>query len=150
MTFVQRLLKAVGESPFWRVTGRLHAAVYRMTGGRVGHAAGRITNLLLTTTGRRSGEPRTVTLAYIADGPRFVVVASNGGADRPPAWWTNLRHEPHATVQVGTRTVSVVAREASTDERGRLWPLLASVNPFFAQYERITARRIPVVLLEPV
>jgi F420H(2)-dependent quinone reductase len=76
------VLKLVGESPVWRVTGRLHAALYRATGGRIGHAAGRITNLLLTTTGRRSGQPRTVPLAYLADGDRFVVVASNGGAGR--------------------------------------------------------------------
>src|SRR5262249_58494482 len=85
MNLIQRVLKVVGESPFWRVTGRLHAAVYRATGGRIGHSAGRIANLLLTTTGRRSGQARTVPLAYIADGPRFVVVASNGGSGRPPA-----------------------------------------------------------------
>ena len=72
----QRILKAIGESPFWRVTGRLHTAVYRATGGRVGHAAGGINNLLLTTTGRRSGHPRTVPLAYIEDAGRWVVVAS--------------------------------------------------------------------------
>jgi F420H(2)-dependent quinone reductase len=145
----QRILKAIGESPFWRVTGRIHTAVYRATGGRVGSAAGGITNLLLTTTGRRSGAPRTVPLAYIEDAGRFVVVASNGGADRPPAWWVNLRHDPAATVELGSRRIPVTARETTDEERSRLWPVLKQVNPFYAQYEQITTRRIPVVLLEP-
>jgi deazaflavin-dependent oxidoreductase (nitroreductase family) len=146
---IQRVLKLVGESPAWRVTGRVHAALYRATGGRIGHTAGRITNLLLTTTGRRSGQPRTVPLAYLADGPRFVVVASNGGSDRPPAWWTNLRAQPVATVQVGARVAPVVARVATPAEHAILWPRLTAVNPFFAQYAQITSRRIPVVVLEP-
>ena len=149
MNGIQRVMKVVGESPFWRVTGRVHAALYRATGGRVGHAAGPITNLLLTTTGRRSGQPRTVPLAYLADGDRFAVVASNGGADRPPAWWRNLQAQPAATVQVGARLVPVVARAATSAEHAVLWPRLTAVNPFFAQYVQITSRKIPVVLLEP-
>jgi deazaflavin-dependent oxidoreductase (nitroreductase family) len=146
---LQRLLKTIGESPFWRVTGRIHTALYRATGGRVGHAAGGITNLLLTTTGRKSGQRRTVPLAYMEDAGRFVVVASNGGSDRPPGWWVNLRHDPAATVEIGSRTVPVTARESTPDERSRLWPRLKQVNPFFGQYEQITARQIPVVILEP-
>ncbi len=149
MSPIQRILKVIGESPFWRVVGRLHAAVYRATGGRVGGSAGGIKNLLLTTTGRKSGQPRTVTLAYIDDGERFVVVASNGGSDRPPAWWGNLRQDPTATVQVGARTLQVKAREATAAEHAVLWPRLKTVNPFYAQYEQITARRIAVVILEP-
>jgi deazaflavin-dependent oxidoreductase (nitroreductase family) len=145
----QRILKTIGESPFWRITGRLHTAIYRATGGRVGHAAGGITNLLLTTTGRKSGQRRTVPLAYMEDAGRFVVVASNGGSDRPPSWWVNLRHDPSAIVEVGSRTVAVTARESTADERAVLWPLLKQVNPFFGQYEQITARHIPVVILEP-
>jgi len=145
----QRILKAIGESPFWRVTGRLHTVIYRASGGRVGHAAGGITNLLLTTTGRKSGQRRTVPLAYMDDAGRFIVVASNGGADRPPSWWVNLRHDPKATVEIGSRTVPVVARESSAEERSVLWPRLKRGNPFFAQYEQITSRHIPVVILEP-
>jgi len=144
----QRILKAVGESPFWRVTGRVHTVLYRLTGGWIGQAAGGITNLLLTTTGRKSGQPRTVPLAYVEDEGRFVVVASNGGSDRPPGWWVNLRHQPAATVEIGTRTIPVVARETTDAERLRLWPRLKQANPFYGQYEQITARRIPVVLLE--
>lgn len=149
-TAVQRVLKQVGESSFWRLTGRLHTRLYRLTGGRVGHAAGRITNLLLTTTGRKSGAARTVPLAYVADGVRWVVVASNGGADRHPAWWLNLRHAPRATIEVGPQRFDVTGREATDAERARLWPELKTINPFFAQYEQITDRRIPVVILERV
>jgi deazaflavin-dependent oxidoreductase (nitroreductase family) len=147
-TVVQRVLKQVGESSFWRMTGKLHTRLYRLTGGRVGHSAGKITNLLLTTTGRKSGEQRTVPLAYVADGDRWVVVASNGGADRHPAWWLNLRHAPRATIEVGPDRVDVTAREANETERARLWPELKAINPFFGQYEQITDRRIPVVILE--
>jgi deazaflavin-dependent oxidoreductase (nitroreductase family) len=90
-----------------------------------------------------------VPLAYIEHGSGFVVVASNGGADRPPAWWVNLRHDPAAVVEIGKRHVPVTARETTDEERSRLWPLLQKGNPFYGQYEQITARRIPVVLLEP-
>lgn len=144
-----RVLKALGESGFWRWVGRLHTWVYRATGGTIGHAAGGLTNLLLTTTGRRSGEPRTVPLTYLADGENYILVASNGGSDRHPAWWRNLEKTPRATVQVGRETVEVVAGTASPEERARLWPKLTAVNPFYARYERITARAIPVVILRP-
>lgn len=146
----QRLLKALGESGLWKPTGRLHAWIYRSTGGRIGHRAGHITNLLLTTTGRKSGEPRTVTLTYMADGANYVLVASNGGADRHPVWWLNLQQHPRAQVQVGSRTLSVEAVGADTTERARLWPMLKTYNPMYAQYEQITDRRIPVVVLRPL
>ena len=149
MTAGLRLLKRVGESSFWRTTGRLHAWLYRTTGGRIGHRAGSLRNLLLTTTGRKSGAPRTVPLTYMAEGERFVLVASNGGANRHPAWWLNLERNPRATVQVGARTIDVVAHRADGAERARLWPRLKEMNPFYAAYERITPREIPVVVLAP-
>ena len=143
----QRLLKVIGESGLWKPTGRAHAWLYSKTGGRVGHRAGHITNLLLTTTGRKSGEPRTVTVTYMADGDSYVLVASNGGADRHPVWWLNLRGNPRAQVQVGNRTFAVEATEAEGAERVRLWTQLKQYNPFYAQYEQITDRSIPVVVL---
>lgn len=149
MSLQHRVLKAIGESPIWKVTGKLHTWLYRATAGKIGHSAGRITNLLLTTRGRKSGSERTVALAYMADGDDFVVVASNGGADRHPAWWLNLRHDPQATVEVADRKLPVTAREANADEHARLWPALKAVNPFYSNYEQITERRIPVVILEP-
>jgi deazaflavin-dependent oxidoreductase (nitroreductase family) len=146
----QRLLKVIGESGLWKLTGRLHAWLYRSTGGRIGHRAGHITNLLLTTTGRKSGEPRTVTLTYMADGESYVLVASNGGSDRHPVWWLNLQKTPRVQVQVGNGTFRVVAVEADAAERARLWTRLKAYNPFYARYEQITERRIPVVVLKPL
>ncbi len=143
----QKILKLVGESSFWKHTGRLHAWLYRRTGGRIGHKAGHITNLLLTTTGRKSGTPRTVTLTYMPDGERYVLVASNGGSDRHPVWWLNLQNHPRATVQIRNLIVEVEAAEAQGAERDRLWPQLKTYNPFYGQYEQITERRIPVVVL---
>jgi deazaflavin-dependent oxidoreductase (nitroreductase family) len=144
-----RILKSIGESSFWKRTGRFHTWLYRLTGGAIGHSAGAIKNLLLTTRGRKSGEERTVPLAYLPDGDRYVIVASNGGADRHPAWWLNLRANPNATVQIGRDTVPVVAHRAEGAEWDRLWPLLKTYNPFYARYELITARKIPVVVLAP-
>jgi len=147
-TIQLRFLKAMGESSFWKRAGRLHTKLYRATGGRIGHNAGHITNLLLTTRGRKSGELRTVPLAYLEDGDAYVVVASNGGADRHPAWWLNLQKEPSATVELGRRKVPVEARMASVEERSRLWPKLTEWNPFYGRYEQITDRPIPVVILQ--
>lgn len=143
------LLKLVGESGLWRVVGRLHTRVYRLTGGRIGHHSGAFANLLLTTTGRRSGRARTVTLTYMPDGDTYVLVASNGGTDQHPAWWLNLQAMPEAEVQVGDATVRVVARTAERAERARLWPMLKAYNPFYAAYEELTTREIPVVILRP-
>lgn len=146
-TPTQRILKTIGESPFWRTTGRIHTWLYQTTGGRVGHSAGAIKNLLLTTTGRKTGQQRICPLAYMADGDRWILVASNGGSDKPPAWWFNLKKTPRATIQVGADTFEVAAADAVGDERARLWPLLKAYNPFYVQYEQITDRKIPVVIL---
>jgi len=143
----QRLLKAMGESGMWKGIGRVHTWVYRATGGVIGRSAGPITNLLLTTRGRQSGAARTVALAYMADGERWVVVASNGGADRHPAWWLNLTVQPEAAIEIGRERIEVVAREAEGEERAALWAKLARYNPPWGAYERITSRRIPVVIL---
>src|SRR5262249_17316173 len=149
MNPIQRVLKLVGESPFWRLTGRLHAALYRATGGGLGHSARQIRKLLLPTPRRRSGPPSTRPPPYPPRGRRFSVAAAHGGSDRAPGWWVNLQAHPGATVQGETRVVPVVARAAPPDEHAVLWPRLTAVNPFFAQYVQITSRRIPVVLLEP-
>lgn len=148
MSILHRFWKLVGESGFWKRTGKVHLLLYRLTGGILGHWTV-VTNLLLTTKGRRSGRERTVPLAYMADGKNFVVVASNGGADRHPAWWLNLERNPQATVQVGFRKVPVHATRASSEERERLWAQLKDVNPFYSVYEQITDREIPVVVLRP-
>ena len=103
--------------------------------------------LLLTSTGRRSGEPRTLPLAYLADGDALVIVASNAGQSRHPAWFHNLRADARARVRVGREVFDVRAEVAEDAERQRLWPLLTAYNPPYAAYERKTERVIPVVLL---
>ena len=118
-----------------------------MSGGRIG---GRLWNLpvvLLTTTGRRSGKKRTVPLCSLRDGDDTVVIASYGGLDRPPAWWLNLESDPSAELLAGRARSSVTARTAGPEERARLWSEVASRAPGYLEYERRTAREIPVVIL---
>ena len=130
-----------------RWMGRTHRFIYRLSRGRLlGRVAG-MPVLLLTTTGRRSGRARTTPLTYFEAGSDLVIVASNGGEDRPPAWWLNLRADPRATVTRGNRTEQVTARAASDDEHARLWPIITSTHPGYADYARRTERPIPVMLL---
>jgi deazaflavin-dependent oxidoreductase (nitroreductase family) len=103
--------------------------------------------LLLTTTGRRSGQPRTTPLACFADGDDWIVVASNNGQDRDPAWWLNLKANPDASVRIGRSEYTVTGRLATAEERTRLWPWLVGRNRVYARYERRTSRPIPVVIL---
>jgi len=103
--------------------------------------------LLLTTTGRRSGRTRTTPLTYFEDRNELVIVASNGGEDRPPAWWLNLREHPEATITIGTRSHSVTARAATDEEHERLWPTITTAYPGYAAYAQRTTRPIPVVVL---
>jgi deazaflavin-dependent oxidoreductase (nitroreductase family) len=103
--------------------------------------------LLLTTTGRRSGKARTTPLTFFRDSTGLVVVASNGGADRPPDWALNLQQTPRALVQIGTDKMAVTARPASPQERERLWIVITATYAGYARYQDRTTRLIPVVLL---
>ncbi len=126
---------------------RLHSAVYAATGGRLLGRFGEISMLLLTTTGRKSGQRRTLPLAYYRDGDTLVLIASNGGSDRAPAWLANLESNPEVGVQLGSETRRMRARVAGADERARLWPAVKQWNPAYARYEQFTSREIPLVLL---
>ena len=127
----------------------MNIVAYRLSGGRVASRVGGASLCLLTTTGRRSGQPRTVPLLYLRDGEDLVVVASRGGMSDHPAWYLNLRANPRATVRVGSATRPVHAREATEDERARHWPTLTAAYPRFDAYESRARRRIPVVILTP-
>ena len=131
----------------WEWVTRIHRAIYRGSGGRIGRRLAGLDMLLLTTTGRRSGQPRTLPLACFPDGDDWIVVASNGGQDHPPAWWLNLQARPDALVQLGRERRAVRAQLATGAERERLWPELKRRNPAYARYERKTSREIPVVIL---
>lgn len=128
---------------------RLQRALYLRTHGAIGARIGRKRFLLLTTVGRRTGRRRVTPLLYVQDGERFVVVASNGGDDRPPAWWLNLEAQPQARVQAGDAHHEVEARRAEGEELARLWPLLEASYSYYPKYRERTSREIPVVVLEP-
>src|SRR5690242_15137204 len=122
-----------------------HNFLYRLTGGAIG---GRMFNspvMLLTTTGRKTGKQRTTPLLYLRDGDNLATVASNGGSDRPPTWWLNLKSNPEAQIQIGRKVTRVRAEQASPDEKSRLWPLLTSMYPTYNEYQKKTTREIPVV-----
>ena len=132
---------------------RLHVAVYRRSGGRVGgHLPGwpQARVLLLDHTGARSGVRHTSPLIYHREGDVVAVVASKGGQPTHPAWFHNLRVNPNATIQVGAAVHSVHARVATDEERDRLWPRFTASFPSYDFYQRnAKGRRIPVVILEP-
>jgi deazaflavin-dependent oxidoreductase (nitroreductase family) len=133
--------------PRWAT--RLHAWVYRRSGGRFLGRMGGQPVLLLQTTGRRSGRTRTTPVQYLADGDTFVVVASNAGAARPPAWYLNLRADPHARVDIGPRTVDVRAHEATGQERAELWQRLTTANRYLERAARKARRDLPLMALIP-
>ena len=128
---------------------RLHAWVYRRSGGRVLGRMGGQPVLLLQTTGRRSGRTRTTPVQYLADGDTFVVVASNAGAAGPPAWYLNLRVNPHAQIDVRGRSVDVRAQEAAGQERADLWRRLTAANRYLERAARKAGRDLPLMALVP-
>jgi F420H(2)-dependent quinone reductase len=135
----------------WLIRGlsKTHLVVHRLSRGRfLGGVAG-MPVLLLTTTGRRSGKPRTTPLTFFRDGTDLVVVASNGGADRPPDWSLNLQQNPRAVVEIGTDELTVQGRTASAEERERLWVGITATYSGYARYQKKTARQIPVLILTP-
>jgi deazaflavin-dependent oxidoreductase (nitroreductase family) len=133
----------------FRVATGLHRELYRRTGGKLGGKAGKMQMMLLTTTGRRSGQPRTTPLNCIADGDRYLGVASYGGDDRDPQWFKNLQANPEATIQVGAETIPVRASVATPEEKAVLWPKVVAAYKGYDGYQRKTERQIPVVILTP-
>jgi deazaflavin-dependent oxidoreductase (nitroreductase family) len=127
--------------------GPEHVRVYRETKGDRGYHWRGTTILLLTTTGRTSGEARTTPLIHVVDGDRWVVIASKGGAPDHPAWYKNLEADPDATIEVEADKVPVVATTAASEERERLWKAMTETWPAYDDYQEKTDREIPVVVL---
>lgn len=137
------------DSRLARAAIRLHAAVFRLTAGRVGGRFGQLEQVLLTTTGRTTGQPRTTPLALTVVGDRLVLIASDGGAPADPGWYRNLVAHPEVRLQRGAVTRSMRARTATGDERAELWRAAVTNHPGYADYQRRTDRQIPVVVVEP-
>jgi deazaflavin-dependent oxidoreductase (nitroreductase family) len=129
----------------------VHRALLTISGGRFGWQASGMPVVELTTTGRKSGQPRSVMLTSpVQEGDTYVVVASRGGDDRNPAWFLNLRDNPDVEVAIkGAPKKPMRARVASAEERARLWPLVTADHKNYAAYQTKTTREIPLVLLEP-
>ncbi len=123
--------------------------IYEKTDGRFTWLAG-LPVLLLRTLGRKSGQERTAALVYLQDGDDLVVVASNGGSDRPPGWFFNIQSNPDVGVQIGRQRTRMHARIADSQQRTRLWPLVNQNNSNrYDGYQAKTKRQIPLVILSP-
>ena len=132
-----------------RAISKIHAALYRLSGGAVGGRVSPGPVLLLTTRGHRSGRLRTTPLLFWKRNDEFVVVASNAGSAEHPGWWLNLQKHPIAAVEVQGQIVNVQARLATGIEREELWPWLVERHSNYALYQKRTNRTIPVVILSP-
>ncbi|MEY8015163.1 nitroreductase family deazaflavin-dependent oxidoreductase [Mycobacterium servetii] len=130
---------------------RLHAAVYEKTHGWVGHRIPIAPPcLLLHTVGAKTGQPRTAALSYARDGDSYLIVASNGGADRPPGWYHNLRKHPRCEINVGPKRFAVTARQVGPDDADyrRLWKIVNANNANrYDGYQSRTSRPIPIFVL---
>jgi deazaflavin-dependent oxidoreductase (nitroreductase family) len=138
------------ENPDYSLLGEEHVRRYQETDGEVGYWWNGAPTLLLTTTGRRSGEARTTPLIFGRDGDDYLVVASVGGMPTHPAWYLNLIDDPSARIQVKGEHIDVVARTAEAEEKSRLWRIVNDVWPNYDAYQERTDRVIPVVVLSPV
>lgn len=128
--------------------GREHVSRYVETDGREGHDWNGVQTLILTTTGRKSGRKISTPLIYGRRGDDYLVVASKGGADQPPAWYLNLQADPEVEVRVLADKFAARARTATADEKPALWRQMAQIWPDYDNYQRKTERSIPVVILE--
>jgi F420H(2)-dependent quinone reductase len=146
--FFSHASQAIGATGL-RWIGRLNIPLYRFSGGRIGGHINRAPVLLLTTTGRRSGQARTAPVVYLADGGNLVVIGSNAGHGRAPAWSLNLKANPEAEVEMRRARRSVRARVAEGEERADLWRRHNEQYSGFDEYEARTDRDIALFVLEP-
>jgi F420H(2)-dependent quinone reductase len=132
-----------------RAFGKVNVPVYRITRGRLMGKVGRVPVLLLTSTGRRTGQSRTAPVLYLADGDRVVVIGSNAGNTHAPAWSHNLKANPDAEIEIGGRRRTVRARVTEGEERSELWHRMNAQYGGFDDYDRRTSREIAVFVLDP-
>ena len=130
--------------------GEAHVRAYRETNGETGYLWNGVPILLLTTKGRRSGEPRTIPIIFTAHGDGWIIIASRGGSPTHPKWYLNLTDEPRVQVQVKGDHYEAVARSATSPAREQLWAEAVKTWPAYDVYQSRTTRQIPVVVIEPV
>jgi F420H(2)-dependent quinone reductase len=128
---------------------RAHIWLYRRTNGRLGAKILWFPAALLTTTGRKSSEPRTTVTLYVRDGDRVILPASFAGRRDNPSWYLNLKQNPEVQVQIGAQRLHLTARDATGAERTRYWPLLIRMYPPYRKYGEAADRVIPLVVCEP-
>jgi deazaflavin-dependent oxidoreductase (nitroreductase family) len=146
--FYSRISMSLGARGL-RWTGKLNVPLYRLSGGRVGGKVGRAPVLLLTTTGRKSGEQRTAPVVYLADGRNVVLINTNAGNAKIPAWSLNLKAKPEAEVEVGRKRYPVRARIAAGEEHTDLWRKHVEQYAGFDDYKQQMEREPAVFVLEP-
>jgi deazaflavin-dependent oxidoreductase (nitroreductase family) len=146
--FFSRFSHSLGATGL-RWAGKANVPLYRWSGGRIGARVNKAPVLLLTTTGRKSGQKRTAPVVYLADGDRYVVINTNAGNARVPAWSLNLAAHPEAEVEVGRRRVPVRARVAEGEERAELWRRHNEQYAGFDEYDAELDREPKVIVLEP-
>ena len=141
--------ETVYKQPDLTLLGPEHVRRYQETDGEVGYIWNDATTLLLTTTGRKTGERRTTPLIFTRDGDDYLIVASMGGAPQHPQWYLNLQADPHAHIQVRAEHLDVTARTAADDDKPRLWAIVTEQWPNYDLYQSRTDRTIPLVVLSP-
>jgi deazaflavin-dependent oxidoreductase (nitroreductase family) len=135
---------------FFHSLRNLFVSLYRLTNGRVGgHVAG-LQVLLLTTIGRKSGEERTTPLGYFIREGNYIITASNAGRNANPAWFHNLRANPHVKIEIKNQHIDAEAHVAPPEKRASLWSTLIALSPWYANYSKKTNREIPMVILHPL
>ncbi|HVW46448.1 MAG TPA: nitroreductase family deazaflavin-dependent oxidoreductase [Solirubrobacterales bacterium] len=147
--FVARFTNTIGARGL-RAIGRLNVPAYRWSGGRIGNKVNDGPVLLLTTTGRKSGKPRTAPILYLRHGEAMVLIDTNGGNEKLPGWSCNLRARPVAEVEIGRERIKVTARVAEGEERAELWRACVAQYAGFDDYVKWLRRTPSVWVLEPV
>jgi deazaflavin-dependent oxidoreductase (nitroreductase family) len=128
----------------------LNAFLIRLTNGRIGGKLGKQTILLLETLGRKSGQPRTIPIAYFFHEGKYLIVESNWGKDRHADWYFNLKKNPRATLTVHGKKIPVEAYEAQGEEYDRLWKFVTERHAPYLDYQKMTSRKIPVMVFQPI
>jgi deazaflavin-dependent oxidoreductase (nitroreductase family) len=150
MANAPRALNSAGTGVVIKWMSRLNTLAYKVSGGKVGGSFLQGAPVaLLTTTGRKTGQPRVSPLLFLRDGDRVVLVASQGGRTNNPMWYLNLKANPKVSVQIKKEVLELTARDATEAERAQYWPQLVAMYSSFDDYQNWTDRVIPVVICDP-